>query len=188
LDSETLKNRGFAYSEVNLLQAYMGLEAEPGSQNKLYGVLKERGIEAYVTLGGHDVVCRSPPFADLAEFRKTVDGILFTTEGGARPIVANTTTYIILDHLRKQPVEKPTSFCFIRSGKLPSRNPFDKMVQSLYDLDSVLSVSVTIGFFDIVCEVRAKNIADLRLTVDQILSTPGVSSRAVMVCMVSGGD
>ena len=48
------------------------------------------------------------------------------------------------------------------------------MVQSLYDLDSVLSVSVTIGFFDIICEVQAKNIADLRLTVDQILSTPGV--------------
>lgn len=172
---------------MNLLQAYMGLETEPGSQNKLYGALKERGIEAYVTLGGHDVVCRSPPFADLAEFRKIVDGTLFITEGG-RPIVANTTTYIILDHLRKQQVEKPTSFCFIRSGKLPSRDLFDKMVQSLYDLDSVLSVSVTIGFFDIICEVRAKNIADLRLTVDQILSTPGVSSRAVMVCMVSGGD
>jgi hypothetical protein len=187
LYSEILKNPGFAYSEVNLLQAYMGLEAQPSSQNKLYGVLKERGIEAYVTLGGHDVVCRSPPFADLAEFRKIVDSILFITEGG-RAVVANTTTYIILDHLRKKTDEKPTSFCFIRSGKLPSRNLFDKMVHSLYDLDSVLSVSVTIGFFDIICEVRAKNIADLGLTVDQILSTPGVSSRAVMVCMVSGDD
>ena len=62
------------------------------------------------------------------------------------------------------------------------------MVHSLFDLDTVIAVSVTIGFFDIVCEVRSNNIADLRGTVDRILSTPGVSSHAVMVCMVSSSD
>ncbi len=60
------------------------------------------------------------------------------------------------------------------------------MVKNLLALDAVLSVSVTIGFFDIVCEVSSKNIGELRRTVDLILSTPGVSSRAIMLCMVSG--
>lgn len=142
-------------------------------------------MEAYRTLGGHDIVCRSPAFADLADFRRLVDSILFTTAGNSA-IVANSTTYIILDQLRKETDEKAAAFCFIRSGNLPSRESFDKMIHSLLNLDSVLSVSVTIGLFDVVCEVRSKNIADLRHTVDQILSTTGVSSRAFMVCMVSG--
>jgi DNA-binding Lrp family transcriptional regulator len=165
----------------------MGLEAEPGSQSKLYGILRARGIEAFPTLGGHDIVCKLPPFADLKGFRKIVDSTLFITEGD-RAIVANTTTYIILDELRKETQEKPSAFCFIRSGKLPSREYFDRTVQSLYDLASVQSVSVTIGFFDIICEVRSQTIADLRLIVDQILSIQGVSSRAIMVCMISGTE
>ena len=113
--------------------------------------------------------------------------VLFITDEG-RAIVANSTTYIILDHFRKQTKEKPAAFCFIRSGKLASRGLFDKMVHSLFRLAPVLAVNVTIGFFDIICEVRSNNIADLRRTVDQILSTPGVSTRAVMVCMVSSND
>ena len=172
---------------MSFLQAYIGLEAEPGSQSKLYRVLRDRKIEAYVTLGGHDIVYQSPDFPDLAAFRKIVDSVLFITDE-SRAIVANSTTYIILDHLRKQTKEKPAAFCFIRSGKLASRGLFDKMVHSLFDLDTVIAVSVTIGFFDIVCEVRSNNIADLRRTVDRILSTPGVSSHAVMVCMVSSSD
>ena len=166
------------------MHAYIGLEAEPGTRSILLQALRERGIEAYPTLGGHDIVCRSPPFADLAEFRALVDSILFITVE-TRAIVANSTTYIILDHMRKQTDGKTAAFCFIRSGKLPSRESFDKMVQSLLELDSVLSVSVTIGFFDLVCEIQSNNIADLRRTVDQVLSTEGVSSRAIMVCMVS---
>jgi hypothetical protein len=93
----------------------MGLETEPGSQNKLYGVLKERGIEAYVTLGGHDVVCRSPPFADLPEFRKTVDGILFTTEGGPGLL---------------SPTQRPTSsWTIFESSRLRNQHPFVSSVQ-----------------------------------------------------------
>lgn len=165
----------------------MGIEAEPGSQSKLYGTMRGRGIKAFATLGGHDIVCRLPAFRDLKEFRNIVDSVLFITEGG-HAIVANTTTYIILDELRKETREKPSAFCFIRSGKLPSREYFDRTIHSLHGLSDVLAVSVTIGFFDIICEVRSKTIADLRVVVDKMLSTPGISSRAVMVCMVSDSE
>ena len=73
------------------MQAYIGLEAEPGSQSKLYRVLRDRKIEAYVTLGGHDIVYQSPDFPDLAAFRKIVDSVLFITDE-SRAIVANSTT------------------------------------------------------------------------------------------------
>lgn len=169
------------------MKAYIGLESEPGSQAKLHGILKGRGIEAFATLGGHDIVCKLPQFADLKEFRKIIDSILFITEGD-RAIVANTTTYIILNEFRKETQEKPSAFCFIRSGKLPSREYFDRTIQSLYDLANVQSVSVTIGFYDVICEVRSQTIANLRLIVDQILSIQGVSSRAIMVCMISGTE
>ena len=167
------------------MEAYMGLEAEPGYQANLYKILKTRNMEAFLTLGTHDIVCRLPSFTDLNEFRKLVQSILFTTEGG-RPLVENTTTYIIIDHYSKKTEKKPTAFCFIRSGRMPSRDKFDKMVNDVFDIESVLAVSVVIGFFDLICEVRTDNLLALHSTINQILSTPGVSSRATMVCMVLG--
>jgi hypothetical protein len=167
------------------MQAFMGLEAEPGSQNKLHEILKAEQIEAYLTRGGHDIVCRLPEFSDLKEYRKLVDRILFTKDED-RAIVANVTSYVVLDRFEKKSGKLPSAFCFVRSGRLPSRDRFDQMLRNVYKIDRVLSVSVVIGFFDLVCEIEAESLAELKQTIDQILSTPGVSSRAVMVCMVLG--
>jgi len=162
----------------------MGLEAEPGFHERLYESLTKRGVEAFLTLGGHDIICRTPTFRNLEEFRRIVDGILFTKYGG-NVIVANCTSYIILERHSKKTRSRPSAFCFIRSGRMSSRNHFDGMVGRVRDLPSVLAVSVVIGYFDLVCEVRTENIAQLKQAVDQILATPGVSSRAVMVCMTT---
>ena len=167
------------------MDAYIGLETEPGSQNALYKVLRARQMEAFLTLGAHDIICRLPSFANLEELRRMIDSILFTTEKD-RPLVGNTTSYIIIDHHRKKTDKKPTAFCFVRSGKLPSRDKFDKMVTGVLGIASVLSVSVVIGLFDLLCEVITKDVAELKSTVDKILSTPGVSPRATMVCIVVG--
>jgi len=169
------------------LEAYIGIEAEPSSQKALYTILKNRWSNVFMTLGGHDIVCRPPQFSDLAEFRKLVDSILFTTEN-EKAIVANSTSYLILDRYVKDYDRKPAAFCFIRSGKLLNRTLFDKMVKDIYNVESILSVSVTIGFFDLVCEISSQNLVELRRTVDRVLSTPGISSRSVMVCMVLGGN
>jgi DNA-binding Lrp family transcriptional regulator len=169
------------------MDAFIGLETEPGSQNALYRILKERQVEAYRTLGAHDIICRVPPFATLDEFRKVIDSVLFTTEKN-RPLVENTTTYIIMNHHRKKTDKKPTAFCFVRSGRLPSRGKFDKMVTEVLAIPAIVAVSVLIGLFDLVCEVVTKNVAELKTVVDKILSTPGVSSRATMVCIVVGNQ
>ena len=165
------------------MDSYIGLETEPGSQDKLYRILKERQIESYRTLGTHDVICRLLPFSTLDEFRDQLDSILFTTEKN-RPLVENTTSYIVMNHFRKKTDRKPTAFCFIRTGKLSSRAKFDKMVTDVLGIPSVLAVSVVIGLFDLVCEVITKNVAELKNSLDKILSTPGISPRATMVCIV----
>ncbi len=167
------------------MDAYIGLETALGSKNTLYTSLKERQVEAYRTLGAHDVICRLPSFSTLDEFRKIIDSILFTTEKN-RPVVENTTSYIIMNHQRKKTDKKPTAFCFVRSGSLPSRGRFDKMVTDVLAISSVVAVSVVIGLFDLVCEVVTKNVAELKSVVDKILTTPGVSPRATMVCIVVG--
>ncbi len=167
------------------MDAYIGLETEPGSQDGLYKILRARQIEAFLTLGAHDIICRLPSFANLGEFRRMIDSILFATEKD-RTLVENTTSYIIVDHHRKKTDKKPTAFCFVRSGRLPSRKRFDEMVTDVLGIPSVLAVSVVIGLFDLVCEVIMKDIAELKTTVDKILSTPGVSPRATMVCIVVG--
>lgn len=169
------------------MEAYIGIQAEPGYQNALYTILTNRWPNVFMTLGFHDIVCRPPQFSDLAEFRKLIDSILFIREN-EKAIVANSTSYLILDRYVKDSDRKPTAFCFARSGKLLSRTFFDKMVKDVYNAESVLSVSVTIGFFDLVCEISSENLMELRRTVDQILSTPGTSSRSVIVCMVLGGN
>ena len=165
------------------MDAYIGLETEPGSQDSLYEILKGRKIDAFLTLGAHNMICRLPSFATLGELRRNVDRILFTREKG-RPLVENTTSYIIVDHHRKKVNKNPTAFCFIRSGRLPSRDKFDSMVAGVLSVSSVLAVSVVIGLFDLVCEVITKDVAELKATVDQILATPGISPRATMVCIV----
>lgn len=167
------------------MDAYIGLETVPGSQNALYKVLKERELEAYRTLGAHDVICRLPAFASLDDFRKTIDSILFTTEKN-KPMVQNTTSYLIMTHHRKKTEKKPTAFCFVRSGMLPSRGKFDKMVTDVLAIPPVIAVSVVIGLFDLICEVVTKNVAELKAVVDKILTTPGVSPRATMICIVVG--
>ncbi len=165
------------------MQAYMGIEAEPGFRTNLYNLLRTRNMETFLTIGVHDVVCRSPSFADMKEFRKIVDSILFLTEKG-KALVENTTTYLILDQIGRKSDKKPSAFCFVRSGKLPSRDMFERMVNALYKINSVLAISVVIGTFDLICEVDTENLVELRSTVNKILSTPGVSARATTVCMV----
>jgi hypothetical protein len=165
----------------------MGLEAEPGRQTSLHRELKNRGFEVYPTFGGHDIIARPPAFRDVTEYRKIVDSVMFITEND-KPIVGNVTSYLIFDHFRKQAAAEPTAFCFIRSGRHSSRDSFDETVQRIYEIESVVSASVVIGIFDLVCEVQAKDLVQLRQTVDWILSTPGVSSRATMVCVVIDKD
>jgi DNA-binding Lrp family transcriptional regulator len=165
------------------MDSYVGLETEPGSQERLFRILKERQIESYRTLGAHDVICRLSPFSTLGEFRNLIDGILFTTEKD-RPLVENVTSYIIVNHFRKKTDKKPTAFCFLRSGRLSLRGEFDRMVAAVLGIPNVLAVSVVIGFFDLVCEVITKDVAELKTALDRILSTPGVSPRATMVCIV----
>ncbi len=167
------------------MDAYISLETEPGSQNPLYRILKERQVEAYRTLGAHDVIWRLPSFATLDEFRTIIDSILFTTEKN-RPLVENTASYIIMNHHRKKTDKKPTVFCLVRSGSLPSRGKFDKTVTDVLAISPVVAVSVVIGLFDLVCEVVTKNVAELKSMVDKILATPGVPPRATMVCIVVG--
>jgi len=167
------------------MNAYLGLETERGAQDSLYKILRGRKIDAFLTLGAHDMICRLPTFANLDELRRTVDSILFTKDKG-RPLVENTTSYIIMSHRRKKLNNEPTAFCFIRSGRLPSRDKFDSMVADVLNVSTVLAVSVVIGLFDLVCEVNTKDVAELKATVDQILATPGISPRATMVCIVVG--
>jgi hypothetical protein len=169
------------------MDAYVGLETHPGSQDSLYKILKRRQIEAHRTLGAHDIICRVPSFTNLEEFRKTIDSMLFTTERD-KPLVENTTSYIIIDQSRKKTDKETTAFCFFRFGGLPSRTKFDKMVRDLLNISSIVAVSVVIGLFDLVCEVITKNVAELKTTVDKVLTTPGVSPRATMVCIVVGTD
>jgi len=124
-----------------------------------------------------------PSFADLEELRKVVDSVLFTTERG-RAIVENTSTYMVLDQIRKKTDKKLMAFCFFRAGRLASRELFDKMIESLYNVDTVLAVSVVIGLFDVICEVAMLDLAELKEAVSRILSIPGISTRALMVGMV----
>ena len=163
----------------------MGLEAKPGLHRNLYRILKERNIDVFQTLGVHDVICRLPSFADLKEFRRIVDGILFTTQNGA-PIVENTSSYLVLERTGPKSPNKPTAFFFLRSGKLQSREQFDKTVTDVYNINGVLAVSTAVGQFDLICEIESPNLAELKSIVNIIVSTPGVSARATMVCMVVG--
>jgi len=165
------------------MDAYIGLVTEPSSQDGLYEILKGRKIDAFLTLGAHDIICRLPSFATLGQLRRTLDSILFTKQKG-RPLVENTTSYVIMDQRRKKVKMNPTAFCFIRSGTLPSRVKFDRMVAEVLSLSSIIAVSVVIGLFDLICEVVTKDVAELKATVDELLATPGVSPRAVMVCLV----
>jgi DNA-binding Lrp family transcriptional regulator len=165
------------------MDAYIGLETAPGSQNTLYAILNGRKIDAHLTLGAYEIICRLPSFANLDEFRKVIDSILYTMEKG-RPIVENTTTFVIMNHHRKNARKRPTAFCFLRSGRLPSRAKFDKMVADILSIPTVLAVSVVIGFFDIVCEVISKDVAELKTIMDKMLSTPGVSPSTTMICLV----
>jgi len=167
------------------MDAYIGLVTEHGSQDGLYEILKGRKIDAFLTLGAYDMICRLPSFATLGELRRTVDSILFTKQKG-RPLVENITSHIIMGHHRKKVNKDSTAFCFFRSGMLPSRDKFDKMVAGVLSVSSVIAVSVVIGSFDLVCEVITKDVAELKATVDQILATPGISPRATMVCIVVG--
>ena len=163
----------------------MGLEAKPGLHRNLYKILKERNIDVFQTLGVHDVICRLPSFTDLKEFRRIVDSILFTTQNGA-PIVENTSSYLILERTGPKSPNKPTAFFFLRSGKLQSREQFDKTVTDVYNINGVLAVSTAVGQFDLICEIESSNLAELKSIVNTIVSTPGVSARATMVCMVVG--
>ena len=167
---------------VRAMDAYVGLETEPGSESAAYRVLRERGVETYHTLGAHHLICRVQSFANIDEFRKLIDSMLFTTENN-RPIVENMTSYIIVNHHRNG-TERPTAFAFMRTSKLPSRASFDKMVTDVLAVPCVVAVSVVVGLFDLVCEIVTKNVAELRSVVDQIVSVPGVSSRSRMVCIV----
>ena len=166
------------------MDAYIGLETAPGSQDSVYEILKGRKMDVFLTLGAHDIICRLPSFSTLDDLRRIVDSILFTGEKD-RPLVDNTTSYLMMDHHRK--VNKdPTAFCFVRSGRLASRDKFDRMVAGVLRVSSVIAVSVVIGLFDLLCEVVTKDVAELKATVDQILATPGISPRATMVCIVVG--
>lgn len=167
------------------MDAYIGLETGPGFQDGVYRALKARGIEAYLTLGAHDIICKLPSFTNLQEFRGLIDSILFTTDRN-RALVENTTSYLILEQHRKKGTEKPTAFCFVRSGRHTSREKFDRTVTDVSRIRSVIAASVVIGLFDLVCEVVTKDIAELKTTVDKILATPGVSPRAIMACIVVG--
>lgn len=167
------------------MDAYVGLETRPGSQRSLYKVLRARQIEAFLTLGTHDVICRLPSFSSLEEFRKIIDSLLFIKEKDG-PLVENSTSYIIMDQRRKKTDKRATAFVFVRSGRIGSRDKFDKMVSDVLGNPTILAVSVVIGLFDLLCEVNTKDVAELRVTVDRILSTPGVSPRATMVCIVTG--
>lgn len=166
------------------MDAYIGLEAEPGSQKDLYRMLTDRKIESYLTLGAYGIICKLPSFSDLDELKQTIYGILFTNVDN-RPLVENITSYVVMEQHRKQSGAKPTAFCFVRSGRLSSREQFDGMISTLSRISSVVAVSVVIGLFDLVCEIVMKDIAGLKATIDQILSTPGVSTRATMICIVT---
>jgi hypothetical protein len=165
------------------MDSYIGLETAPGSQDKLFRILKDRKVESYRTLGTHDVICRVSSFSTLDEFRNLIDSILFTTEK-SRPLVENTTSYIIVSHFRKKTDKKATAFCFIRSSRLSSRGEFDKMATTVLGMPNVLAVSVIIGHFDLVCEAITKDVAELKRALDRILSIPGISARETMICLV----
>ncbi len=161
----------------------MGLEVEHSAHSNLCQMLNDRGMTAFPTFGVHDIVCRLPTFSSLEELRKIIDSVLFITESG-KALVANVTTYIILDLVEKKSQNRTTAFCFIRAERIPSKDMFRRMIKGLYDVESVLSVSTVVGVFDLICEVYTVNLQDLERTVNRILSTPGVSSRAITVCMV----
>ena len=67
---------------------------------------------------------------------------------------------------------------------MQSREHFEKTVRDLYKISGVLIVSTAVGLFDLICEIENPNLVELKNVVNRALSTPGVSARAMMVCIV----
>jgi hypothetical protein len=146
------------------MKAYMTLSCKTGTFNRVLDELIKMNLsmkDVFLLFGPVDILVQLH-FQNIDEFiNKWFNPIRAITP--QEPMIEKTQTLIVISE-GKPVTEQPYAFLFLNTQP----RYLEQVQQQLQNIPKVLSADTVFGPYDIICAVRTKDKADLKLLISQI--------------------